>query len=71
MAEMINNPDFSVDDNSAYPQFMVFDKEINNVVPMTAENEATDVKWDISFWDALRKLFESIFQLIKESQATA
>lgn len=67
MAEMINNPDFSVDDNSAYPQFMLFDKEINNVVPLTADNEATDTKWEISFWDALRKLFESIIQLIKES----
>lgn len=70
MAEMINNPDFSVDDNPGYPQFMVFDKELNNVVPMTAENENTFVKWEVSFWDALKKLFESIIRLVSESQAT-
>ncbi len=70
MAEMINNPDFSVDDNAKYPQFTVFDNELQDVVPMTADNENTTAKWDVSFWDALRKLFEAIIQLIKESQAT-
>ncbi len=71
MAEMINNPDFSVDDNAGYPQFLVFDKEINNVVPMTADNENTTVKWEVSFWDALKKLFEAIFALIAESMNEA
>ena len=70
MAEMINNPDFSVDDNAKYPQFTVFDTDLQDVVPMTVENENTTAKWDVSFWDALKKLFEAIIQLIKESQAT-
>ena len=71
MVEMINNPDFSVDDNASYPQFLVFEPEIQNVVPMTAENENTTVRWEVSFWDALRKLFESIFKLIEESMNEA
>lgn len=71
MREMINNPDFSIDDDENYPQFLVFDKETESVVPMTAENENTTVRWDVSFWDALKKLFESIINLIKEATAKA
>lgn len=69
MAEMINNPGFSINSNESYPQYLVYDAETGSISPMTAENENTTDKWDVSFWDALRKLFEAIIQLIKDSQA--
>ncbi len=69
-AEMVNYEDYSVDSNPMYPQFMVYDEETDSVSPMTAENENTTSRWDVSFWDALKKLFAAIIQLIKESAAT-
>ncbi len=70
MVEMINNPDFNINSNEKYPQFMVYDTETLEIVPMTAENEDTTARWDVTFWDALKKFFESLVGLIKELSAT-
>ena len=72
MAEMINNPDFSITSDESYPQFMVYDAEKDNILPLTAENENTagNNKWQTTFWEALRKLIMTIIRLIMDSQIT-
>ena len=72
MAEMINNPDFSITSDESYPQFMVYDAEKDNILPLVAENENTagNNKWQTTFWEALRKLIMTIIRLIMDSQIT-
>lgn len=72
MAEMINNPDFSITSDESYPQFMVYDAEKDNILPLAAENENTsgNNKWQTTFWEALRKLIMTIIRLIMDSQIT-
>ncbi|MBQ8783497.1 MAG: hypothetical protein IJZ57_06985 [Clostridia bacterium] len=67
MAEMINNPGFSISSNESYPQFLVYDVETHVISPMAEENKDTTDKWENSFWDALRKLFAAIIQMIKDA----
>ena len=67
MAEMINNPGFSIDSNENYPQYLVYDVETQTISPMGEDNENTTDKWENSFWDALRKLFAAIIQMIKDA----
>lgn len=68
-AEMVNVEDYSIDSNPSYPQYLVYDKTTDSIAPMTTENEDTTAHWNVSFWDALKKLIESIIQLIQESSA--
>lgn len=67
MTEMVNVDGFSVDSNESFPQFLVYNEEDGSIKPMTSENENTTSRWNVSFWDALRKLFESLLELIKNS----
>lgn len=55
-----------VDSLEQYPQFMVYDKENDNIIPMTKENS------DVTKWDAqqirthnITEYFKSIYELLK------
>lgn len=62
---IVNNDGFTVDSDENFTQYMVYSDVDESFVPMTAENMNTDAKYDVSFFDALKKLFENLFVLIK------
>ncbi len=67
LTEMVNIDNFSIDSDEKFPQYLVYDKESGNISPMTVENENTTVRWNVSFFDALRQLIESLIELIKNA----
>lgn len=64
-ADIINNKDFSVFSAEKYPQYLVYEKETNTVVPMTDDNMNTTSRWSVNFFEALFTFFSSLFELIK------
>lgn len=64
-AEIINTDGFTVFDNPLFPQYLVYQSDTDTVVPMTAENMNTTVRWDVSFTDALVTFVKSLFTIIK------
>ncbi len=67
MVEMINTEDFNIESNENYPQYIVYDEDTDTLSPMTAENENTTERWDVSFFDALKTLLNTIIKLIKDA----
>lgn len=65
VSEIVNNDNFTVFSDSNYPQYLVFDDETETISPMTAENMNTTERWFTTFFEALRKFFESLFEIIK------
>lgn len=68
---IVNNDGFTVDSDENFPQYMVYNDTDDSFVPMTAENMNTDARYDVSFFDALKKLFASLFEIIKRAIAAA
>lgn len=67
--EMIRNENYTVNSDPDYPQFMVYDEESGNSQPMTEENMATESWSEITFFNALKVLFRTLFELIKQTLA--
>ena len=63
--EIINNDDFTVFDNPLFPQYLVYQRDTDIVVPMTADNMNTTARWDVSFFDALATFTKSLFTIIR------
>ncbi|MBR4858405.1 MAG: hypothetical protein IKU08_04390 [Clostridia bacterium] len=63
--QIINIDGFTVFDNPDYPQYLVYDRPTNTVVPMTEANMNTTARWDVTFFEALKKFFESLFIVLK------
>lgn len=62
---IVNNDGFTVESDENFTQYMVYSEADESFVPMTAENMNTDAKYKVSFFDALKKLFENLYVLIK------
>ncbi len=65
--EIINNDGYSVFDSPEYPQYLVYDKASDTIVPMTAENLDTTSEWNVTFLEALTKFMKCLFGIIKEN----
>lgn len=65
VSDIVNNDGFTVNSNPEYPQYLLFDKESGEVVPLL-EGDTTDIdKWhQLSLLDALKIIFEFIKKLI-------
>ncbi len=69
---IINTEDVTVfTDTEKYPQYLVYNEETSSIVPMTEDNMDTTERYFVSFFDALKKLFECIFVLIKDAIANS
>lgn len=62
---IVNNDGFTVESDENFTQYMVYYEVDESFVPMTVENMNTDDKYKVSFFDALKKLFENLYVLIK------
>lgn len=65
--EIFNNDNYTVFDNEKYPQYLVYENDTSNIVPMTAENMDTTSRWNVSFIDALTTFFKSFYKIISTS----
>lgn len=63
--QIINIDGFTVFDNPDFTQYLVYDRPTDTVVPMTEANMNTTVRWDVTFFEALKKFFESLFAVLK------
>lgn len=63
---IINNDGVTVDSDENYPRYMIYSKADNTLLPLTADNMNTEVKYETSFFDSLKKLFEFIVNYIKQ-----
>ena len=64
VSEIVNNDNFNVNSNEAYPQFMVYDNDTYS--PMTNDNCNTTERWNVTFFEALSKFFKNLFRIIKQ-----
>ncbi len=71
VSDIVNNDNFTVNDNPEYPQFMVYDYVTDTISPMTAENLNTTERWETNYFDALIKFFKAVFELIKTKLSEA
>ncbi len=66
VSEIVNNNNFTVKSNPDYPQYLVYDKEMNSILPMTEENMNTTERWNVTFFDALVRFFDYLFKVLKQ-----
>ncbi|MCQ2470872.1 MAG: hypothetical protein MJ147_02425 [Clostridia bacterium] len=65
---MVNIDNLTIDKKEEFPQYLVFTDE--KLVPMTEENmDTTTEKYKISFFKALRNLFEALIAYIKQNKS--
>ena len=65
VADIVNNDGYTVNSSEEYPQYLVFESENGELLPMNAENQYTTQRWyELSLWDALKIIFEFIKSLI-------
>lgn len=67
VSNIVNNDGFTVDDNPDYPQYLVYERNTGALVPMTSENYNTTERWEVTFVEALKSFFESLFMIIRQS----
>ena len=65
VSEIVNNSGYTVFSSEEYPQYLVFDDEMQTISPMTADNFNTFDRWYVSFFEALRRFFEALIEIIK------
>lgn len=62
---IVNNDDFTVFDDPDFTQYMVYDDATDTISPMTGENCDTTQRYNVSFFDALKKFIASAVHFIK------
>ena len=62
---IINTDGLTVFDDETYPQYMVYNDETQTISPMNADNQDTTQRYNVSFFDALKKFFSSVIHFIK------
>ncbi len=65
VSQIVNNKDFNVFSSEEYPQYLLFDEKNQSIVPLTPENMCTTDKWHITFFEALRRFFVALIEIIK------
>ncbi len=64
---IINAENPTVFNNEDFPQYLVYNEETDTISPMTADNMNTTEKYNPDFFEALKKIFEFLFNLIKDA----
>lgn len=64
---IINAENPTVFNNSDFTQYLVYDKDADAFSPMTSDNMNTTERYNPDFFEALKKVIEFIFNLIKTS----
>ncbi len=67
--KIINIDGFNVLSDANYPQFLVYDDETSEIYPMTSDNMNTTERYNPDFFEALKKILEFLFNLIRNSIA--
>lgn len=67
--KIINIDGFNVFSDANYPQFLVYDDEASEIYPMTPDNMNTTERYNPDFFEALKKILEFLFNLIRNSIA--
>ncbi|MBQ7541994.1 MAG: hypothetical protein IJT44_06865 [Clostridia bacterium] len=62
---ILNEPDCTVRDNEAYPQYLVYDSETEDILPMTAENCDTTGRYRHTFFDTLKRFLKALMIVIR------
>lgn len=65
VCEIVNNDGYNVFANDDFPQYLVFDDVNETISAMTADNLNTTDKWHVTFFEALRRFFAAIIDIIK------
>ena len=71
VSDIVNHDGFTVDSNPDYPQYLVYERSTGALVPMTSENLNTTARWEVTFVEALRSFFKSLFVIIKKAVQAA
>lgn len=71
VSQIVNNKNYTVFSDEQFPQYMVYDIDTQTISPMTEENMNTTERWNVTFWDAVKKFFNALFEIIKISFAAA
>ena len=62
---IVNNEDFTVDSDPELPQYLYYDIDAGEISPLVSENMNSDARYHVTFFDAFKKLWKCIFELIK------
>lgn len=65
VTEIVNNDGYTVSSSEEYPQYLVFDDASQTISPMTVDNLDTTVRWHVTFFEALRRFFAALVEIIK------
>jgi len=65
VSDIVNNKGFNVYSNPEYPQYLVYEKDTGNLVPMTADNLNTTERWNVTYFEALKIFFKNLIQIFK------
>lgn len=60
-----NGNDFTVFSDPELPQYMLYDKDANEITPLVTENMNCDSRYHVTFFEAFKKMWKCIFELIK------
>lgn len=71
VSQIANNEGFTVFSDEEFPQYLVYDEETSTISAMTADNMNTTEKWNTTFFEALKRLMSALFEIIRQSLATA
>lgn len=64
VSNIVNNEGYNVFSDNEYPQYLVYDKETDSMSAMTAGNYNTTVRWEVTFFDALKKFLSSVVKVV-------
>lgn len=68
---IINIEGYNVFSDEEYAQYLVYDDETETISPMVPENMNTTERYNTDFFEALKKVIEFLFNLIKDSIANS
>lgn len=68
---IINIEGYNVFSDEEYTQYLVYDDETETISPMVPENMNTTERYNTDFFEALKKVIEFLFNLIKDSIANS
>lgn len=69
VSNIVNNEGYNVFSDNEYPQYLVYDEETDSMSAMTAENYNTTVRWEVTFFDALKKFLSSVTKVVNNLMA--
>ena len=61
--DLLNHPDMTTVNQDDYVQFLIYDEEADQLLPLTASNQDTTERWNVPFFTALSQLLSGLFRL--------